>query len=518
MALFRVSYFRRMTVTKRVETSSGVVEGRCRNGHVTFLGIPYAKPPIGRLRWRAPEAPEPWAGVRSAFAYGSSALQGAVFVPGIVPQGPQAEDCLYLNVFTPSVEGGRKRPVLVWIHGGAFTVGSASQPLYDGGALAEAGDVVVVTLNYRLGALGFLSLGEAGRALGKVANAGLLDQLAALKWVQANSAAFGGDAGNVTVFGESAGGTSVCAWLTSPLAEGLFVRAIAQSPAPLEAVTEAGEQAKTETFLAALGLSAERIAELDALPIEALVRAQAEVEKNAETWPHYCPVFDPALSSGQQADVLASGAGSRVPLVIGFNRDEWNLFELLSISEWSKPLEQGDAVGVLRRKLPARAVERAAHLFETYRASRERRGLPHGNRAILHAIQGDARFGIPTLRFAELYAGRGVPTHVYRFTYSSPALRGVLGACHALELPFVFGNLHAPDQDRFAGTGPDVERLSQRMQRAWLSFAEQSDPNHADLPAWPVYDERRPALLFDTKCELAHAPFEEERRAWDGVF
>jgi para-nitrobenzyl esterase len=501
-----------------VETASGKVEGTARGAHVRFLGIPYAKPPVGRLRFRAPEAPEPWSGVRSAAHYGSSALQGWAFVPGVVPDGPQSEDCLYLNVYTPSSSGGRKRPVMVWIHGGAFTIGSASQPLYDGGALAEAGDVVVVTLNYRVGALGFLALGEAGRASGRAANVGLLDQLAALEWVQANIAAFGGDARNVTVFGESAGGTSVCAWLVTARAEGLFARAIAESPsAPLELASEQQADRTTQVFLAALGLSSERLDELDRVPVEALVRAQREVEKDNELW-HFYPVFDPALWAERPATLLASGEGARVPLVIGFNRDEWNLFEIMNAAEWSKPLDVSAALQRLERRLVPGAAGRAAELLEAYRASRTALGLPHDNRALVRAIEGDQRFGIPTLRFAELYAARGVPTFVYRFTYSSPALRGALGACHALELPFVFGNLSAPDQDRFAGTGAAVELLGQRMQRAWLACAERGDPNHAGLPAWPIYDEHRPTLIFDTECELAMAPFDAERRAWDGVF
>jgi para-nitrobenzyl esterase len=243
----------------RVETSFGSVEGQQRGGHAAFLGIPYAKPPVGALRFQPPQAPEAWAGARSALAYSPIAMQGLQFVPGELADGPQSEDCLYLNVFT-RVPGARKRPVLVWIHGGAFVVGAASLPVYDGGPLCELGDAVVVTLNYRLGSLGFLWLGDDAERLGITPNLGVLDQIAALRWVHDNISAFGGDPDNVTLFGESAGASSVCALLLAPAARGLFQRAISQSSAlglqlpSLELAARSAQQ-----LLDKLGLGRERL-------------------------------------------------------------------------------------------------------------------------------------------------------------------------------------------------------------------------------------------------------------------
>src|SRR5688500_2645923 len=211
------------------QTTSGAVEGDQRPGHVAFRGIPFAAPPVGKLRFAAPEPPEPWPSVRPAREFGPSAIQGEAFAPGAGAEGPISEDCLYVNVFTPGLDG-RRRPVLVFIHGGAFVAGSSSSPLYDGGRLAELGDQVVVTFNYRLGAFGYLCLGDEGMRWGAVPNLGALDQLAALRWIRTNIDRFGGDAGNVTLFGESAGATSLLHLVAMPAAEGLFHRAIAQSP------------------------------------------------------------------------------------------------------------------------------------------------------------------------------------------------------------------------------------------------------------------------------------------------
>jgi para-nitrobenzyl esterase len=504
-----------------VETSHGKIEGERSGAHLSFLGIPYAKPPVGPLRFRAPEPPEHWKGVRATTRFGASAMQGAAFVPGAIPDGPQSEDCLYLNVFTPGVGREQPRAVLVFVHGGAFTVGSAASPLYDGGPLAEIGDVVVVTLNYRVGALGFLALGKRGRQIGAAPNRGLLDQLAALEWVRENIAAFGGDPRSVTVFGESAGATSVCLWLTAAGTGELFQRAICQSPvAFLQMATEESAAATTHAFLGALGLAEGRLHELQTVPVDVLMQAQLSVEADLESWPHFTPVLDDTHWPEHPAETLRRGGGSRVPLLIGHNRDEWNLFALRTLADWAKPLDTPGALACLAPKLPPSAgASRASALLEAYRESRRALDLPHDNRALLRAIEGDLRFGIPTLRFADLYASRGVSTFAYRFTYASPALRGALGSCHALELPFVFGTLHAPDQDRFAGTGPAVQALSLCMQRAWLAFAKSGSPGHPDSPAWPRHEETtRPTLIFDLEPHLEHAPFEAERRAWDGIF
>jgi len=507
-----VLYIQDMT-TVLVETRNGKVEGDVRGAHSVFRGIPYARAPVGPLRFRAPEPLEPWTGVRDATRFGASSLQGAMFAPGVVAEGPQSEDCLYLNVYTPSTDE-RKRAVMVFIHGGAFTVGSASSPLYDAGRLVESHAVVVVTINYRVGALGYLALGEAARSRGAVENRGQHDQIAALRWVQENIAAFGGDPDNVTIFGESAGATAVCLLLATPTARGLFHRAISQSsPEALRLSTVGDAQNVTRALLRALDLGdAEQLFDV---PADALMRAQAEVERG-RGWPHFYPVAD-ALFGGQPGETLARGEGNAVPLIIGTNRDEWNLFALATLPEWDKPFDDAELIAKVQRKLPLDAADRAAALVDHYRASRRQRALPYGNRALLRAIEGDHRFRIPSLRFAEQYASIA-ETYVYMFTYESPALRGALGACHALELPFVFASFDAPNQDRFVGQGEAVETLSRAMTSAWTTFAQTGSTQSSAIDDWPRYDlERRATLEFNVETRLVDDSYGAERRAWEGV-
>jgi para-nitrobenzyl esterase len=494
-----------------VETIAGPLEGKLEQNHEVYRGIPFAAPPIGARRFAAPEPPEPWTALRAAHAYGSSAVQGEAFAPGAAAEGPTGEDCLYLNVYTPGADA-RRRPVLVFIHGGGFIVGSSSQPLYDAGRLAELGDQVVVTFNYRLGAFGYLYLGEAGTRWGAVPNAGTLDQLAALRWVRDNIERFGGDPANVTVFGESAGATSAIHLMAIPHAAGLFQRVIAQSPAlgihlaEPEVVLGFGAQ-----LLHALGLGFDDSERLRELPAAAIREAQNGVRGRPNDWLGFFPVLDPATVPRQPRELFAAGGGARVPLVIGYNRDEWNLFDLPIADDTAQQL---DLPGALSERFPAHARERLPQLIDVYRRSRMQKGLPHHDAALRRAVLGDLRFRIPSLRIAELHSARELPIYAYLFSYASPGLRGALGACHALELPFVFGNLDAPMQDRFAGKGPAVEALSREMMRAWTSFAARGVPEEE----WPRFDgERRATRVFDTPGGVENAPFESERAAWDGI-
>jgi para-nitrobenzyl esterase len=461
-----------------VETSLGKVAGKAREGHWSYRAIPFAKPPLGELRFAAPQPAEPWTGVRDATRYSAIALQGAVFAPGVGAEGIQSEDCLYLNVYTPAADGAQ-RPVMFFLHGGAFTVGSASARLYDGAKLAAQHDVVVVTTNYRLGALGYLPIGETNR--------GSLDQLAALRWVHANIARFGGDASNVTIFGESAGATSVCLLLAMPSARGLFARAIVQSaPLALDLPTVESMAPVLEAFA---------LSDLTGSSSEELLGAQKKVEADWTKWPHFQPVASP-LFGGQPRASLDAGTGSAVPLLIGYNRDEWNLFAAMDVPSWSKPLGDDE----LRAQTKV-----SAEVIEVYRASRASRGLPHTNRALLRTILGDLRFRLPTLRFAERYRALA-DTYFYQFTYASPGLRGELGACHALELPFVFGSYDAPGQDRFAGKGEHVERLSRTLREHWTTFARGEAP-------WARYGDARETMELDLEPRLVNDSYGEEREA-----
>jgi para-nitrobenzyl esterase len=443
-------------------------------------------------------------------------MQGLSFAPGASADGPQSEDCLYLNVFTPGADG-KKRPVMFFVHGGAFIVGSSSSPLYDGGRLAELGDVVVVSANYRLGAFGYLCLGESGSKWGATPNVGALDQVAALHWVRKNIDRFGGDPSSVTVFGESAGGTSVLLLLAMPAASGLFHRAIAQSPGNAIGIPDAAPALDVaEQLLASLGIPNRDSEKLRDVSPEAIIKAQNSVK--SRLWLGFFPVLDSETLPRRPRESFENGGGAPVPLIVGTNRDEWNLFEP---PPKNPPALDADAMtaSLLERGFPKKEQERIPAVVAAYRASRLDKGLPSDDGAISRAVAGDIRFRIPSIQYAEAQAKRGLPTHMYLFTHGSPAMRGALGACHALELPFVFGTLDAPLQDRFAGAGPEVDALSAAMMRSWIAFAKTGDPNYdgATVP-WPLYDaHRRTTMIFDDTIRVEDAPLDAERAAWDGI-
>jgi para-nitrobenzyl esterase len=494
-----------------VETRLGKIEGESRGGHERFLGIPFAAPPIGERRWRAPEPAAAWSRVRPALAFGASAPQPPSALPGMAV-GAQDEDCLYLNVYTPRADGAR-RPVLFWIHGGGFTTGSGSQALYDGGALAERGDVVVVTINYRLGALGYLHLP------GCDANVGQLDQIAALRWTRENIAAFGGDPEQVTIFGESAGGMAVATLLAMPAARGLFRAAVAQSGAAHNVHGRESAARVTTAVLQSLGLAASEVAKLRELPAATLIEAATRVVAERRTLGllAYCPVVDPASLPKRPLDAVRDGAANGVALLVGTNRDETKLFrmgvaESASLSEESLRKRVRIALEALRAH-----ESHAERVIETYRSARAGRASVEPGE-LLDAIESDRTFRIPAIRLAEAQRTHEPRTRMYLFTWESPARRGTLGSCHALELPFVFGTLGAPTMDRFAGKGPEADALAARMMDSWIAFARTGDPAHAGLPEWPAYDTaKRATLVFDRRCELANAPMDRERAAWDAI-
>ncbi|ETR77001.1 carboxylesterase [Afipia sp. P52-10] len=489
-----------------VTTTSGRVSGITRDRHTAFLGIPYAK----AKRFAAPEPAEPWSGIREATAIGFAAPQTRHMIVGFAASGPQAEDCLNLNVFTPACDGA-KRPVMVWIHGGGFTHGAGYETLYDGGPLAVRGDVVVVTLNYRLGALGFLHLPE----IGAHGNQGLLDQIAALRWVRDNIAAFGGDPAAVTIFGESAGSASVGCLTTMPAARGLFTRAIQQSGVGRAATPQMADRI-AGGMLALLRLERARATEMLTRPVEAILQAQSGIAQALGADARFGPVADGETMPELPMQAIAHGAAKAIDIIIGTNRDEVKLFDAALPRD---PIDDAALIKAVRAVLP-RADEAAARdLIGVYRASRRARGLPDGNLDLLDAINSDIRFRIPSLRWALNQRAAGGNARVYLFTHVSPARRGAFGACHALEMAFVFGTLGAPTQDKFAGTGAEVERLSGEMMDAWLGFATQGEPATAATGPWPHYDAAtRPTMIFGTKQSgLDSDPLAEERIAIEAL-
>jgi para-nitrobenzyl esterase len=271
-----------------------------------------------------------------------------------------------------------------------------------------------------------------------------------------------------------------------------------------------------ESLLHELGIPLAESERLATLPVEQLMAGQARVETDAG-WPHFYPIVDGQLITSEPGEALHAGALREIPLLSGSNRDEWNLFAALGVATWGKPFSEEEAMAALTAKLKFASETKLRELLHGYRVSRTRHGLPADNRALLRAIEGDLRFRMPTLRVAETHAELGGSTYAYLFNYGSPALRGALGACHGLELPFVFGSLSAPGQERFAGSGPAVEALSQGMMDAWLAFARTGDPSCEALGVWPPFENRaRQTMVFDLVSQVEEAPLEDERRLWAG--
>jgi para-nitrobenzyl esterase len=493
-----------------VETTYGRLEGVAREGHVAFLGIPFAAPAGGERRFRAPTPPSAWSGVRGAKEWGNAARQSSHPLPGFAASGPQDEDCLYLNVFTPAADG-RRRPVLFWIHGGGFTHGTAAEAMYNGGPLAVRGDVVVVSINYRLGALGYLYLGEHLPNAGLTANAGQLDQVAALRWVRDNAEAFGGDPSNVTIFGESAGAAAVGTLLAMPAAKGLFHRAILESGTGRATPADVAA-GLPDAVLKELGIERTDAASILSVSADAIIAAQqkAVARSGFGVGPAFGPVCDGVTLLESPLAAIRTGKAADIPVLIGTNRDEVKLFVATVRRE---PMEDGALLKAIAATIGRNEAD-AAGLTDVYRTSRRAKGLPDANLDVLDAIQTDARMRIPATRLALAQRAHQPNTFAYLFTYASPARGGSLGACHALELPFVFGTISAPGQAAFAGTGPDVERLSTNMMDSWLSFAKSGKPAHESLGPWAPYDDAtRTTMVFDRSSAAEDDPFGEERKA-----
>ncbi|WP_433046559.1 carboxylesterase/lipase family protein [Dactylosporangium sp. CS-033363] len=472
-----------------VRTTAGVVRGR--DEHV-FLGIPFAAPPVGPLRFAAPARMQPWDGVRPALEYGPPPPQ-----PG---RNAIGDDWLTVNVWTP--DPGAALPVMVWIHGGAYTIGASGSPEYDGARLAHEGGVVVVTFNYRLGVEGFAQIA------GAPANRGLLDQVAALEWVRDNIASFGGDPARVTVFGESAGGGSVASLLAMPRAAGLFQRAVAQSvPGPFfSPVLAAGIAAD---IAAELGAPA-TVADLGALEPDLLVAAADEIQNTlasrAGRWGPvalrgvmFAPVVDGDVLPTTPWQALASGAARDLDLMVGHTRDEQRLFSALT--------------GVLGQVTPDQAAE-ALRLFAPGPDGerRYREAYPSaGAEELFELVLSDWLFRMPSLHLASAQAAAGGRAYVYELTWPAPGMGGGFGACHGLDVPLVLGNLNGGLPGMLVGSPPPpaAEVLSAEMRAAWTGFAAHGDPG------WPAYDgEKRLTQVFDARSDVAPYPEEASRRLW----
>ncbi|MCA1846849.1 MAG: carboxylesterase family protein, partial [Actinobacteria bacterium] len=419
----------------------------------------------------------------------------------------QGEDCLSLNLWTPSSSSGGGRPVMVWFHGGGWTMGSANSPQYDGGNLARRGDVVVVGVNHRLGALGYLALGELfGEDVAASGSSGALDMVLALEWVRDNIAAFGGDPGNVTIFGESGGGAKVCVLLGMRAAAGLFHRAIVQSGPMLRGVAPEKAAATARAVLQALDVTT--LDELRAVPAARLVEVQTQVlggPLGGFGGGHaLAPVVDGFGLAAHPFDPVAAPSAAPVPLLIGTTRDEMTLFTT-AIPGFGMLSEQ-----VLPTVAATMNGADSDDLLDVYR--RTRSDASPGQR--LTALMTD-RFRVGSIRVAERkLAGGTTSVFMYRFDFTTPVLEGRLGAPHAIDIAFCFDNL---DKVGLHGGRPEAPALAAQVSEAWLAFARNGDPNHPSLPAWPAYDtDRRPTMIFDVACHIADDPDGQERRAWEG--
>jgi para-nitrobenzyl esterase len=474
-----------------------------------FKGIPYAEPPIGDLRLRDTIPKKSWEGILEAKEFGPIAPQ-PIFEPSSFVGHPQSEDCLTLNIWTPPRDT-TKRPVMVWIHGGAFYFGGTPNPSYSGKFLSKRGDICVITINYRLGSLGNLYVPD------KVSNLGFIDQVTALKWVHENITNFGGDPNNITIFGESAGSQSVCTLLSMPGAKGLFRRAITQSggPAPQGHLPEGGIRA-SERIFSKLGI---RTGDLDAfrkVPVDKLLKAENELRLEAMTqkkrdYSGYPPIIDGTEVPENPLTAISSGASKNVDLLIGRNLNESTYFSSLNPQlpkmNWDELYEY---VSLLLSQFEPdkKEIEEVIDIFK------KPGNIPF---EVMNAISTELSFGAAATNVAEAQYKHNSNVYMYLFSYPTSVQEGILGATHALEIRFVFGTL-----DTEFGIYPDRDatntRISEQMMDSWCNFARIGNPNHENIPEWPNYDlENRYTLVFGEETIVEEDPLRTERLALDRI-
>jgi len=484
-----------------VETSEGRYRGRTENGMQVFRGMRYGADTSGAGRFHPPRPAERFAGVRDAFEFGDQAPQPRTILT--VP-GPISEDCLRVNVWTPQVGGPAKRPVLLWFHGGGFEAGTGSSGLYDGANMARRGDVVVVTINHRLNVFGFCDLSRLlGEGFGQSGNVGYLDLVAAMRWVRENIAAFGGDPGNVTIYGQSGGGRKVSVCFAGSEANGLFHKGIVQSGSHLRVHTPEQAAALTHDLLKRLEIAPAEARKLRDVPRDLLGAKQREVIAAAGY--RFEPVIDGVSFKADPWLPNAPKQTAKVPLMLGTTQTE--LSNQLGRDPAIFAMDEAALKARLASVIPAEAVDEAVRVF--------RASTPSGSTAeIFFKIASWRAYITNATTMAELrhaQNGRANPTWMYQVTWRSPVQGGRRFSEHTIDLPFMFDNVaKAPHL-----TGPESEEtrvMTEAMANAWLAFARSGDPNHPGLPRWPAYDvASRPVMLFDAPPKLANDPFRDER-------
>jgi para-nitrobenzyl esterase len=498
-----------------VETSLGRIEGTFDNGLHVFKGIPYAMPPVADRRWQPPAVHEGWTGVLAATQFGNMSVQ-----PPPVPMDVLAdyggvgigEDCLSLNVWSPGIEGAH-RPVMVWIHGGGFSLGAASHTITHGQNLASRGDVVVVTVNYRLGALGFLNLNEVTKGrIPATGNEGLLDQVCALQWVRDNIHQFGGDADNVTIFGQSAGAMSCGALLALESARGLFHKAILQSGAASTACSLGRATTVAECVASHAGIT--RINDASAwLETSADQLLAAGTAASMELGMMlFQPCIDGSVLPCLPIESIANGSADGISVMTGSTMHESRVMVMPNPA--TEKLSFDDIAEKLK-SISDSSVDRET-MIAAYREIAARNGKDEDARSIYAAILSDQTFRQPGIRLAEVMAVRGQPVYQYLFTAESPYFGGSLRSCHSMEVAYVFDTHSIGEpQKAFFGCGPEADLLAATVQDAWIGFARTGNPNGDLLSGWDVYDTAtRSTGILGHPSAIDSAPMEAERRAW----
>ena len=507
----------------KVQTRSGGLSGIEEGGVLAFRGIPYAASTKGAGRFRAPEEVKPWVGLREASQSAPAAVQSVRLPPllrrrsAVSPLGT-SEDCLSLNIWTPGLDHGQ-RSVMVWIHGGGFTSGSGSWYLYSGARLALRGDVVVVSINYRLGAFGALVTDEMTDGDSGDSNVGLRDQAAALRWVADNIADFGGDPTKITAFGQSAGAMSVASLIASSQSSGLFRRAILQSGAGRNLLPPSEGRSIARDLCAYLGVdieSAHPLAELREKDASEILAAQMRVSAHHRL-PMGIMAWQPTLDGDLFTDSLLNQWSNQTrpapEILIGTNLDEWRMFT--AADQKRRNLNEATLLDYLSRTLTS--TEGKPDPVDTVRGlyAQTPEGEVRTPGQVWSAIQGDRVFRFPAVQLADRNAELEGSTWLYRFDWKPRWFNERLGACHSMELPFVFGSLREPLPRWLLMARLEDQVLSERMQDAWLAFAKSGDPCSESNPSWPAY---RPhtgeAYLWGGSEDLAPALPEDERGFW----